>query len=534
MDLLQNPILILTAVITLGLALGKVHYRGISLDNAAVVFVGLGFGHVGLVVPPIFQTLGLALFVFSIGMQSGPAFLTSFTRGGWALVLPTAGMILVSVGVTLGVTALGGLDPRLALGLFTGGRSSNSALAVAVESSASALPALGHSLAYPLAILAILVFVRLLPVVFRADVAREEQAYQEDQAKRHPPLVTRTYRVDNPNAVGRPLGELSLGRLTGVNLSRVLHRGEIVVPTPSLVFDAGDLVKGVGTEADLAHLTLVLGPETQSDHFVELPQDQHNDAQWFVVTHRAVVHQPLSRLGLLETLGATVTRLQRHGVEMSPQGSTTLRYGDRIMVVASKGAMAAVKQRIGDTGRTVDQDLMPLFLTLTLGCIAGWTQVPVAPGVTFTLGLTGGVLLVSLLLSGLGKTGPILWAVSEPTNRFVRQLGLLLFLAAVGTQGGQVFLDVIADRGWTLVGAALGIALLPLVLLAVFGRFVLRLNIVTLMGLISGATTCSPALAAAATVTRTNLPQVAYTTVFPFAMIFMMVCTQGLALLLPR
>lgn len=530
MELIGHPIFVLTAVIALGLALGKVKIRGIALDNAAVVFVGLLFGHFGLLVPPIFQTLGLALFVFSIGMQSGPGFLASFGRQGWTWIAPTALMILTSAGVVSAGILVFHLDPKLALGLFTGGRSSNSALAVAVDSSASNLPALGHSLAYPLAILAILLFVRLLPRLLGAHIPQEEAAYLEKQKKDHPPLVTRTFQVVNPNVVGKTLGELHIGRMTGVNLSRILHRGEILVPTPELVLDPGDLVKAVGSEADLANVTLILGPETQAEHFVDLPLDPRNEALWFIVTNKDVVHQPLYRLGLLENYGATVTRLQRNGVEISPQGNTSLKYGDRIMVVAGKGAMPAVKKMIGDAGRTIDQDLLPLFLALALGVVVGWVQVPVFPGFTFSLGLTGGVLITSLLLGALGKTGPILWAVSEPSNRFVRSLGLLLFLAAVGTQAGSQVGAILGSQGWALAVTAVAVAVVPLVVLTLFCRVGLKMNIVSLMGLVSGATTCSPALAVAASRTETNLPQIAYATVFPFAMIFMMVCTQVAAL----
>jgi len=255
---IPQPLLALFAVVTLGLALGKVKVGGIVLDNAAVIFVGLVLGAFGLVVPPLFQTLGLIFFVFSVGMQSGPGFLSSFGRGGTPLILATALMIVASAATMAGLAALFGIDPRLALGLFTGGRSSNSALAVGVQSTASGLPALGHSLAYPIAVLAILLFVRLLPLVLRADVAQEERDYLEQLKRENPPLVTKTYRVDNPNAVGRTLADLHIGRLTGVNLSRILHGTEILVPSADLVLDLGDLVKAVGTDRDLAGLALVL------------------------------------------------------------------------------------------------------------------------------------------------------------------------------------------------------------------------------------------------------------------------------------
>lgn len=531
MELLHHPLFVLSAIVALGLALGKVRVGGIALDNAAVIFVGLVFGSLGFSVPTVFQTLGLVFFVFSVGMQSGPGFLTSFGRHGWTMILPTAAMILCSVAVMLGLATLFGIDLRMALGLFTGGRSSNSALAVGVESTGSNLPALGHSLAYPLAVLSILAFVRLLPWLFRADLSREEQEHLARLRREHPPLVTRTFLVANPNIVGRPLADLHIGRLTGVNVSRILHGGEILVPTPQLTLEAGDLVKAVGVEANLTNLALLLGPETRADHFIDIPFDQRNDAQWFYVTNKAIVNRPLGRLGLLENHGATVTRLQRHGIEISPHGTTALRYGDRIMIVAGKSKMDELKTLVGNAGRTVEQDLLPLFLILTLGVLVGTLPIPVGLDHPVTLGLTSGVLLMSLGLSALGKTGPILWAVSEPSNRFIRQIGLLLFLAAVGTSAGAQVGPLLAEGALELVVTALAIAVVPLALMAVFCRWVLKMDILSLMGLVSGATTCSPALGMAASLTLTNIPQVAYATAYPFAMIFMMVCGQAVALL---
>lgn len=529
LNLSIEPLWILFAVVTLGLTLGKIRVAGISLDNAAVIFVGLVFGSFGFLIPGIFQTLGLVLFVFSVGMQSGPGFLAAFGRNGLTMILPTALMIVTSVATMLGMAAVFGIDLRLALGLLTGGRSSNSALAVGVESTASELPALGHSLAYPLAVLAILIFVRLLPVVLRANVPQEEKDYLEELKRKHPPLVTKTFLVDNPNVGGRTLGDLHIGRLTGVNLSRILHRGEILVPSPGLILENGDLVKAVGTEKDLENLRLLLGPETAADHFVEMPLDVRNEAHWYIVTNKAIVNRPLGRLGLLENHGATVTRLQRHGIEISPHGTTSLRYGDRIMVVAGKTQTATLKVLVGDSGRTVDQDFLPLFLTITLGVLVGSVTLDLGGGHPVALGMTAGVLLVSLALSGLGRTGPILWAVSEPSNRFVRQLGLLMFLGAVGTSAGSQLGPVLAQHGLSLIVTALAIALVPLMVMAFVCRVFLKMNILSLMGLLAGSTTCSPALGVVGSLTTTNIPQVAYATVYPFAMIFMMVCAQLIA-----
>lgn len=531
MDLLSQPLLILFLIIALGLVLGRVKVGGLTLDVSAVIFVALIFGAFGYKVDPVFQQIGLVLFVFSVGIQSGPGFAASFRTNALTMLGPVLLLVALSVGIMLGLTALFGLEPRLALGLLTGARSSNTALAVGVVSTGSNLPALGHSLAYPIGVLGALIFVRLLPRLFGANLAAEEELWRQRQIQAHPPLVTRTFAVANPNLAGQPLGTLQLSKLTGVNLSRILHDGTIQVPTADTVLHEGDLVKAVGTPADLETVKLILGPEASAAEFGEMPQDGVHDAQWMVVTNRKLVNKSLEECGLGETYRATVTRLKRNEVEMTPHPWSTLRYGDLVMVVADRHAMADVKTFLGGGKRTIEMDFLPLSLTLVLGLALGSITVPLGPTFTFSFGLTGGVLICSLVLSALGKTGPILWHLNDSSLKFVRQLGLLLFLAAVGTDAGGRLLSVLGTHGGAIIATALTISLVPLALVAVFCRFVLKMDILTLMGLLSGGTTCSPALAVATSVSTSNAATVAYSTVYPFAMIFMMVVAQVLALL---
>ena len=505
--------------------------RGLSLDVSAVIFVALLFGAFGVQVDPVFQQIGLILFVFSVGIQSGPGFIASFRHNAVQMIGPVLLLVALSVGIMLGLSALFGLDPRLALGLLTGARSSNSALAVGVTSTGSNLPALGHSLAYPLGILGAIFFVRLLPRLLKADLGKEEAAYLEQQRRENPPLVTKTFTVRNPNLVGKTLAELQFSRFTGVNLSRIMHRGEIRIPTASTVLDEGDLVKAVGPEADLENVKLFIGPETAAAEFVEIPQDRNNAAQWLVVTNRKLVNKSLQEVGLGENFQATVTRLKRNEVELTPHPHSTLRYGDLVMVVGAKGSMPEIKNFMGGGKPSIDMDFLPLSLTLVLGLALGSVSVPLWPGFTLTLGVTGGVLITALVLGALGKTGPVLWHLNDSSLRFVRQLGLLFFLTAVGTDAGAHLWSVVTEHGFAIVATALSISLVPLALVTLVCRFGLKMNVLTLMGLLSGGTTCSPALAVASGLSSSNAATVAYSTVYPFAMILMMLVAQLLALM---
>jgi putative transport protein len=530
-EILHNGLFALFLIIALGLVLGQVRIRGLTLDVSAVIFVALILGTFGVQVDAVFQTIGLVLFVFSVGIQSGPGFVASFRHNAVQMIGPVLLLIALSAGLMLGLSSLFNLNPRLALGLLTGARSSNSALAVGVSSTGSNLPALGHSLAYPLGVLGALFFVRLLPRLLGADLRVEEKAYQDQQRRVNPPLVTKTFTVRNPNLVGKTLGSLQFSRFTGVNLSRIMHRGEILIPTPTTVLAEGDLVKAVGPEPDLENVKLFIGPETTAEEFVEIPLDQKNDAQWVLVTNRRLLNKSLEEVGLGENFAATVTRLKRHEVELTPHPFSTLRYGDLVMVVGAKGTMAEVKNFLGGGKPSVDMDFLPMSLTIVLGLALGSLTFPLWPGFTFSFGVTGGVLVTALVLSAVGKTGPVLWHINDSSLRFVRQLGLLLFLTAVGTNAGAHLWSVFNAQGVAIVVTALTISLVPLLVVALVCRFALKMNMLTLLGLIAGGTTCSPALAVATTLSSSNVPTVAYSTVYPFAMITMMIAAQFLALI---
>ncbi len=513
----------------LGLALGKVKIKGLSLDIAAVIFVALIFGHFGIVVDDVFQKIGLILFVFSVGIQSGSGFVGSFRKNALTLILPILLIIALSAALMLALAALFGFDYRLALGLFTGARSSNSALAVGVESSASYLPALGHSIAYPIGVLSIIAFVRLMPILFRADLAQAEIDYRENMRRENPAMTTKTFIVENPNILGKTIAALHMSRLTGVNISRVMHEGEILIPSPKLEVQRGDLIKAVGLESDLENVKLLVGPETDAKEFVEMTDDTKHDAQWLMVSNKSIVNKTLAEIGLLENFNAAVTRLKRNDIEITPHSYSSLRYGDLVMVVCGKKTMGEVRAYIGDGKVSADADFMAITVCIVIGLVFGSLQFPITPTFTFSFGMTGGVLITALALSYIGKTGPIIWQVSEATTRFIRLLGLLFFLSAVGSNAGSHLAAVFRENGFPILISSIAIAIIPLAITALVCRHALKLNMLTILGLISGGTTCSPALAVASSMSQSNVPNVAYATAYPFAMIFMMVGAQLLA-----
>lgn len=528
MNAWHTPLIALFAIVAVGLALGRVRLAGFSLDISAVVFVALGFGALGVTVDPIFQTLGLVLFVYSVGIQAGPGFLPTLRSQGLKLWGPVLLLIILSVSTDILLARFFQLDPRLALGLLTGARSSNSALAVGVTSTGSSLPALGHSLAYPLGVLGALLFVRLLPRLFGAKIDAEERLWLAKQTSSFPPLETRTFEVVNPVVVGKPWSTI-VPVTSGVNLSRVLHQGAISIPTPQTVLDEGDMLKIVGTSEALERLESLLGKPVPAPAFPEVSEDRDHDARWITVTSRHAVNRTLAELSLGPNFRVTATRIRRREVELAPEANSTVRFGDLVMIVGRRGALGEVERFLGGLPRPIESDFFPLAMTLVVGLLLGSVQIPLGPDFVLSLGLTGGVLVSALALGSLGRTGPVVWTIQAPSQKFVRQLGLVMFLAAVGSDAGSRLGTVWAQHGLAITITALTISLVPLGLTALVCRFILRQDIATLMGLLSGATTCSPALAVVSSKTTTNAATLAYSAAYPFAMLVMMLTAQLLA-----
>lgn len=528
MDILSSEYFILFLIITIGILLGKVKIFGITLDSSAVIFVALLFGHYGYSIPDIFQQIGLIFFIYSIGIQAGPGFFESFQKKGFKLIVIAATVIVSGASLAILSAYFFDIDYKLAVGLFTGALTSTPGLAAAIESSNSPLASIGYGVAYPIGVIGVILFVRLAPKVFKFDVSKAEKDYEQDVAEDHPEIISKNFIVDNKNIINKTIGDLEIRSMTGANISRIVHDGEAVAPDTDSVLHKGDLVKVVGTAQSLKKIGLLIGEETD----IEIPRSGLFDVQWILVTNKKVVRKTLGELNLFNNYTATVTRIRRSGIDITPNARSQVRFGDKLMVASSKGNMPAVIQLFGNNVKMLNEaDFLPISAGIVIGVLLGIVDIPIPGGGVFNLGLSGGVLISGLILSRIGKTGPIIWNVSGPANQLLRQIGLLFFLAAVGTQAGATLVETIKVNGLILVSVGILLTLLPMIISTLVGIYGFKVNVLSVFGTLVGGMTSTPGLSAVDSMTDSNAPSIAYATVYPFALVIMIICAQILGAL---
>ncbi|NLM91531.1 MAG: transporter [Bacteroidales bacterium] len=519
---------VLFLIITLGIVLGNIRFRGFSLDISAVIFVALILGHYGFIVPPAFQTIGLLFFIFAIGIQAGPGFFGAFQKFGRQLLIVCIILVTLAAGIgyILGYTY--DIDPFLGVGLFNGALTSTPGLAAAIDITGSPLASIGYGVAYPAGAVLTILIIHFLPVVMGVDLKKEEKKYIDKITEEFPRVINKNFVVENQNIHGKSLKELKIGTMTQAVISRVKHENQAFTPNADTCLFLGDIVKGVGTEAALHQVEFLIGKVSEEE--ISLAEDY--DVNWVLVTNKEVINKSLNALNLTAYYGGTITRIRRSGIDLSPQRTSTLRFGDKVLLACGKENMSKVMKLLGnDEKRLRETDFLPISLGIVLGILVGSVNIPFFGLFDFSLGLTGGVLTTALLLSRIGKTGPIVWSMSGSGNQLLRKLGLLMFLAAVGTDAGAHIVETLAEHGWKLLWIGMAITVVPMVFTTLIGHYFLKLNFLTLLGVVAGSMTSTPGLAAADSKTETDAASVGYATVYPMALVLMIIFSQVLSMI---
>ena len=545
-----GAVLVLSLVAALGLALGSLKVRGIGLGIAGVLFVGIAFGHFGIHVEErtreFVRELGLVFFVYSIGLQVGPGFLASLRRNGLRLNLLAASVVLLGVAAAVVARFAGGIEPAAVVGLLSGATTNTPSLAGAQQALKQAvedprafervakLPGLGYAVAYPAGVFGIIVVMLAVRGLFRIVLRREIDEFERRRADEAPPLARANLEVVNPNLVGMPLEKVPLLGTTSIVVSRIHQDGRLQVPQPDTTLGAGDVLLAVGRREDLDALRVVVGRESELD-LRSLPSAI--TTKRLIVTRAAATGKTIGALDFLRRFSVQVTRVSRAEVEMSASPGFELQYGDTVLAVGEPGDLQKAAAELGDSPKTLNYPhLVPMFAGIALGLLVG--SVPFSlPGVPapVRLGLAGGPLLVAIALARIGKIGPLVWYLPISANYALRETGIVLFLAAVGLGAGDVFVETLASGAglrWMAWGAS--ITIVPILAVGVVARGVLKLNYLTVCGLLAGSMTDPPALSFATTVSGSEAPSVAYATVYPLTMILRVLSAQLLVLYLVR
>jgi putative transport protein len=527
----SNPLLLLFVVTALGYVLGTVRLAGFSLGVAAVLFAGLLLGWLlpGATLPDFVPQLGLVLFVYTIGIASGPGFFASLKRRG----LRDNGLALLALlgawAVALFLGRALGLRGAAVAGVFAGGLNNAPALAAASETlratgaSATAVgeAVLAFSVTYPLGVLLPLLAVTASARFFHVTFSQERisLAYGGNS---HGPLINATVCVDH--AATRTVHELKRTPSGVVQFGRLKRSGLTSIVQGDTLLQEGDLVTVVGPTSGVNAIAQSLG-HIAAEH-LELERSEITFRRIFV-SNPAVTELPLRELSLPERCGAVITRVRRGDVDLTPDADFELLLGDRARVVAPLDRMPELTKLLGDSARRVAEvDLITFGLGIALGLLLGAISVPLPGGAHFALGSAGGPLVMGLILGRLGRTGPLVWTPPYSANMTLRQLGLVLFLAGVGLKAGASLAHPGSASGWPMLLAGAAVTCVAVLLSLFVGYRLLKIPLAVLVGTMAGIQTQPAVLAFAVEKTELELPNVGYASVFPVAMIGKIVLTQ--------
>ena len=540
---IAHSIFVLAFAIGIGIFLGaKLKFKGITLGITWILFCAIACSHFGMTLDPLVESFakdfGLILFVYSIGLQVAPGFFSSFGKGGLNLNLLAAGIVLLGCITAYVIHVMSGVDIATMTGVLFGAVTNTPGLGAAQQTFQDLTGvvnpdiASGYAMAYPLGVVGIIFSLLLIRWVFRIKLEKEEEQVKaekgEEQQIEHYDMV-----LTNPQIEGIRVRDLSL--LTHITLvvSRLLDKeGNEFMPDADTILHVGDKVRFVGN-VENERTMLLLGKKTD----VKWDEQEKNIRlvnRHIIVTKPKMNGRRISDLKVREAFQITITRVRRAGVELLATPELRLQMGDRLTVVGEENAVNRVASVFGNSTKKLDApNLASLFFGIVLGVALG--SLPIAlPGLgqPFKLGIAGGTLIIAILMGAFGTKWHVVTYTTTSANLMIREIGIALFLAAVGFGAGKTFIPTLVGGGYVWIGYGVLITLLPLLIIGVIGRLWLKLDYFTLMGLLAGSTTDPPALAYATSQSSVNdRAAVAYSTVYPLTM-FLRVLTGQLMILL--
>jgi len=536
-----HTIYLVGIVISLGIWLGKIKIGGISLGVTWVLFVGIIVSHFGMIVDPeilhFIKEFGLILFVYSIGLQVGPGFFSSFKKDGIRLNILATAIVFLGVGVAIIFYYTTDLPISTIVGILSGAITNTPGLGAAqeaytqVKGNVDPTIALGYAAAYPLGVVGIISAIVLIRYIFRIKMSDEIERIEKKNTQSNA-FTLLSVQITNPAISGKTVQRIQDYLDSHFVVSRVQRSdGSIELCNADTILIQEDIVF-VATETEERDRVLaLLGTEVEKDWYKE-----NGDliSRRILVTKEGVNGKTLGSLQLRKTYGINITRINRAGVDFLATPSVSIQMGDRVMVVGREESIKNVENVLGNSLKRLDHpNLGPIFIGIALGVLLGcipFTFLGIPQAVK--LGLAGGILIVSILI---GRFGPSLHLPTYTTmsaNLMLREIGISLFLASVGLSSGEQFVEtVITTNGLMWVGLGFAITIIPLIIVGCISRGLLKMDYFEIMGLIAGSTTDPPALAYANSSSNNDRSAIAYSTVYPLTMFLRVLTAQFLILI---
>lgn len=543
---IAHTMLVLSFVITLGILLGKIKVGGISIGVTWILFVGIACSHFGMRVDHntlhFIKEFGLILFVFSIGLQVGPGFFSSFKQGGLRMVGCASAVVALGAVTTYVIHLVTGTPMTTMVGVMSGAVTNTPGLGAAQQAYsdmtgvADPTIALGYAVAYPLGVVGVILTLVAIRFFTRVDFKQENEALEAMRAEQ---TNIERFSVEFTNGALEGHSVAHLRELVNRSfvISRIMHDdGSITIADGTSLLKLGERLRVICAPEDSEAVVAFLGQR------VEISKQEWGagtDLQTQLVSRRIVITKPkingkkFSDLRLRSRYGINITRVNRAGIDLIPYQGMELQIGDRVMVVGEETAVEQVASVLGNSLKQLrEPQLLTIFLGIALGVLFGSIPLMNIPQ-PVKLGLAGGPLIVALLIGRFGPHFHLVTYTTMSANLMLREVGLAMFLAGVGLGAGDGFVEAIVDGGYRWIGYGFIITVLPLLLVGLFARLKLKMNYYTLMGLLAGSSTNPPALGYANATSGNDMPALGYATVYPVVM-FLRVLTAQMLILMVR
>lgn len=533
----QQPLILLFLVAAIGYLIGNIKIRGSSLGIAAVLFVGLAFGAMNenFKLPEILYQGGLIIFVYCIGLSSGRAFFQALRSDGIQANILVVVMLTVGAGLAIVVHWLFATNAPQTAGLFAGSLTNTPALAAVLEMVKRMAPVelqeqilmepvVGYSIAYPMGVLGMIMAIGFAQRLWKPNYAEEARRLR-NLGTVGEELVARAVRITNPEIAGKTVAELLRRWPSRAIITRHKHHDTMTLAQGDTQLQLDDIVNIVGLKEDVNILVELAGEPIAEPMALDRSVI---DFRRIFVSNPAIIGRRVEQLALRSKFGALVTRIRRGDIELLASGSTVLEAGDRVRVVAPRERMQEVSDFFGDSYRALSEiDILTFNLGIVMGLLIGQIPLPIPGSEPFRLGIAGGPLIVALILGALERTGPLVWNIPYSANLTLRQFGIVLFLAVIGTRAGYTFVQTLFSSGGILLLLSGAFITCTTAMLTLWiGSRLLRIPMSLLIGLLAGLQT-NPAILSYATLqTGNDIPNVGYVTVYPAAMITKILLAQ--------
>lgn len=537
----ENPILLLFVVAGLGYWAGSIRVRGTNLGVAAVLFMGLIFGGMSpdLRIPESIIFLGLAIFVYSIGLSSGPGFFANFKQRGFRDIIFIMVMIAISAGIAVGLHFWFGFSATTTSGAFAGSTTNTPALAGLLDVirnlpglgkeevlSMSEQAVIGYSLTYPMGIFGAMVAVVVISRILKIDLKKEEEALRKEYPVKQE-IINKTVKITNPEFIGIPIRDIKRKYKWEIVFGRIQRGNEVELTSWDSKFQMDDRVVIVGDKPVLKEIAEQLG---EISSYIPENLSEYRSKRIFV-SNPNIAGERLSTLNLSEKFAAILATIRRGDIDLLANGDTVIELGDQVHFIARQKDVSKISAFFGDSIEALSKiNLLPFGLGMAMGLLLGMVQIQLPGGLTFQLGLAGGVIIVALMLGALRRTGPMVWTLPYGANLTLRQIGLILMLAGIGINSGHTFMSTLSQGSGGLIflaGSIISFFTAAITLLV--GYKILKIPFSFLLGMVS---TQPAILDFVLEKTGNKLPIIGYTLMLPVSLILKVLYVQILFLIL--